>query len=308
MSQGDTIRFDDQVVIITGAGGGLGRAYAHLLADRGAKVVVNDPGSDVHGSGQNRGPADEVVKEICELGGEATANYDSVTTVKGGAAIVAAALNRFGRLDGLIHNAGILRDKSFLKLCSEDLEAVLDVHLRGAFFVTQPAFRIMKEQRYGRIVFTTSASGLFGNFGQSNYGAAKTSLLGLMRVLSVEGASHGIHVNCVAPSARTRMTKELLGPLSDQLDPRHVAPLMAYLCCRQCNFTSEVFSAGGGRFARVFLGLTDGWYNRDGVCSIEELAERMEVVMDTDNFSVPHTGMDELQIMLDTFGVSQQGE
>lgn len=299
-----SISFENQVVVITGAGGGLGRSYAHLLATRGANVVVNDPGADVHGSGEDPSPADNVVAEIKQAGGQAVANYNSVANPAGGAAIVATAMEHYGRIDALIHNAGILRDKSFAKLTSEDIDLVLDVHLKGAFFVGQPAFKIMKEQGYGRMVFTTSASGLFGNFGQANYGAAKTGLIGLMRVLTAEGASHGIHVNCVAPSARTRMTEELLGNLSEQLDPNHVAPLVAYLCSSQCELTSEVFSAGGGRFARVFLGLTPGWYSGGEVCSIEQLAESMDDIMATEDFSIPRTGMDELEIMLATFGVS----
>ncbi len=297
--------FDDQVIVVTGAGGGLGRGYAHLLAARGGKVVVNDPGADVHGSGKDPGPADNVVAEITAAGGQAVANYDSVTTAAGGQSIVDTAIEHYGRVDALVHNAGILRDKSFPKLSVEDIDQVLDVHLKGAFFVGQPAFRLMKEQGYGRLVFTTSSSGLFGTFGQANYGAAKTGLIGLMRVLNAEGASRGIHINCVAPSARTRMTEELLGELSEQLDPAHVAPLVAYLCSKQCDLTGEVFSAGGGRFARVFLGLTPGWYSGGEVCSIEQLAESMAEVMATDDFTIPRTGLDELEIMLKTLGLKQ---
>jgi len=308
MSTHDNIRFDDQVVIVTGAGGGLGRSYARLLATRGARVVINDPGADVHGTGKDPGPADGVVAEIRAAGGEAVANYDSVANAAGGEAIVATAMEQYGRIDALIHNAGILRDKSFPKLSAEDIQVVLDVHLKGAFFVGQPAFKRMKEQRYGRMVFTTSASGVFGNFGQANYGAAKTGLLGLMRVLTVEGASHGIKINCVAPSAHTRMTEQLLGDLSEKLHPDHVAPLVAYLCSRHCDITSEIFSAGGGRFARVFLGLTPGWYSGGDVCSIEQLAESMDDILVTDNFTVPRTGMDELEIMLATFGVSLESK
>ena len=202
MTEGD-IRFDGQCVVITGAGGGLGRAYAHLLAARGASVVVNDPGGDVHGSGDNRNAADSVVEEIRDAGGEAVAEYSSVATPDGGLAIVETALDAYGRVDALIHNAGILRDRSFLNLTDEDIGAVIDVHLKGAFYVGQPAFAWMKEAGYGRIVLTSSGSGLFGNFGQANYGAAKTGVLGLMRVLSDEGERYGIRVNTVAPSART---------------------------------------------------------------------------------------------------------
>jgi len=301
MNNRGTIRFDNQVVVVTGAGGGLGRAYVHLLGARGASVVVNDLGVNVHGVGDGQGPADKVVSEIKAAGGKAVASYDSVATTQGGKAIVSTALQAFGRLDALVHNAGFLRDKSFLKLTPEDVEDVFDVHLKAAFLVGQPAFGVMKEQGYGRIVFTSSASGLFGNFGQANYGAAKTGLLGLMRVLSIEGARYGIHVNCLAPTARTRMTEELFGPLSDLLDPAHVAPLIAYLCSSQCDFTSEVFSVGGGRFARVFLGLAPGWYGGRDPVSPEELAANMGTIMDTDGFHLPKTGMDEAEIMLETF-------
>lgn len=299
MTNNDSIRFDDQVVIITGAGAGLGRAYAHLLASRGASVVVNDLGGDVHGLGGGQGPADTVVSEIEAAGGKAVASYDSVATPEGGQAIVSTALQTFGRLDALVHNAGILRDKSFLKLTPDDIRDVIEVHMKGAFWVGQPAFAVMKEQGYGRMVFTTSASGLFGNFGQANYGAAKTGLLGLMRVLSIEGERYGIHVNCVAPSARTRMTEDLLGPLADLLDPAHIAPLIAYLCSRQCEFTSEIISAGGGRFARVFLGLAPGWYGGRDPVSPEELAARMETIFDTSGFTLPKTGMDEVEVILE---------
>jgi len=299
MNNSDAIRFDDQVVVISGAGVGLGRAYAQLLAARGASVVVNDLGGDVHGLGDGHGPADTVVSEIEAAGGRAVASYDSVATPEGGKAIVATALQAFGRLDVLVHNAGILRDKSFLKLTPEDIQDVIDVHMKAAFWVGQPAFAAMKEQGYGRIVFTTSASGLFGNFGQANYGAAKTGLLGLMRVLSIEGARYDIRVNCVAPSARTRMTEGILGPLADRLDPAQVAPLIAFLCSRQCDFTSEIFSAGGGRFARVFLGLTQGWYGGQDPVSPEDLATRMDAIFDTSGFTLPKTGLDEVEVILE---------
>lgn len=297
------IRFDGQAVIVTGAGGGLGREHALLLAARGASVVVNDLGGNVHGAGAGHAPADQVVAEIRAAGGKAVANYDSVATPEGGKAIVASAIEAFGRLDALVHNAGILRDKSILKLEPGDIEDVLDVHLKGAFWLCQPAFAVMKEQAYGRIVLTSSASGLFGNFGQSNYGAAKTGLVGLMRVLSIEGARYGIQVNCVSPAARTRMTEELLGPLAEHLSPAHVAPLVAYLCSRDCDFTSEIITAGGGRFARVFLGLAPGWYGGAEAVSIEELAGHMDQIFDPAGFTIPKTSLDEAQILLDILGV-----
>ncbi len=297
------IRFDGQVVVVTGAGGGLGREHALLLAKRGASVVVNDLGGNVHGAGAGHAPADQVVAEITAAGGKAVANYDSVATPEGGKAIVASAVEAFGRLDALVHNAGILRDKSILKLEQADIEDVLDVHLKGAFWLCQPAFAVMKEQGYGRIVLTSSASGLFGNFGQSNYGAAKTGLVGLMRVLSIEGARYGIQVNCVSPAARTRMTEELLGPLAEHLAPAHVAPLVAFLCSRDCDFTSEIITAGGGRFARVFLGLAPGWYGGAEPVSPEEVAGHMEQILDPAGFTVPRTSLDEAQILLDILGV-----
>ena len=306
MNDNEVIRFDDQVVVITGAGGGLGRAYAHLLAARGARVVVNDAGPAVDGAGVDREPADAVVAEIRESGGEAVANYDSVASEQGGAAVVAAAIEHYGRLDGLIHNAGILRDRSFVKMRAEDVDPVLDVHLKAAFFVGRPAYEQMKAQQYGRIVLTTSASGLFGTFGQSNYGAAKAGLFGLMRVLNTESAGKDIRVNCIAPSARTRMTEELLGPLSEQLDPKHVAPLVAYLCSRQCDFGGEVFSAGGGRYARIFVGLTSGWYSGGELASVENVAARMDRIMATERYTIPASGMDELRIMLETFGLEME--
>jgi NAD(P)-dependent dehydrogenase (short-subunit alcohol dehydrogenase family) len=199
------IRYDDRVAVITGAGGGLGKTYALMLGARGAKVVVNDLGGSADGTGGGSSMADEVVKEISEAGGTAVANYDSVATPEGGEAIIQTALENFGKCDIVINNAGILRDKSFTKLEPENLEIVLDVHLKGAFYVTQPAFRAMKENNYGRIVMASSGAGIFGNFGQSNYGAAKMGLVGLSNVLAVEGAKSNIKCNTIAPIARTRL-------------------------------------------------------------------------------------------------------
>src|SRR4030095_5843529 len=204
------IRFDGRVAVITGAGGGLGKTYALELARRGASVVVNDLGGSSDGRGGSSSMADATVKEIMEAGGKAVANYDSVATPEGGKAIVQTALDNFGKVDILVNNAGILRDKSFLKLEPQDLEAILDVHLKGAFFVTLPAFAAMKENIYDRIVIASSGAGIFGNFGQSNYGAAKMGLVGLMNVLAVEGAKNNIKVNTIAPIAKTRLTEQLL--------------------------------------------------------------------------------------------------
>jgi NAD(P)-dependent dehydrogenase (short-subunit alcohol dehydrogenase family) len=252
------LRFDDRVAIITGAGGALGRSHALELAGRGAKVVVNDVGGSVHGEGEAKSAAQQVVDEITALGGEAIANFASVTTPAGGEAIIASALEAFGRVDILINNAGILRDRAFHNMGTEDMDAVLDVHLRGAMFVTQPAFKLMREQRFGRIVNTTSASGLFGNFGQANYGAAKAGLLGLTRVLAHEGSRVNILVNAIAPLARTRMTTGLLGDLEAHLDPQSVSAVVAYLAHESCAVNGHVYSVAGGRVARIFIAESPG--------------------------------------------------
>ncbi|MEE9532921.1 MAG: SDR family NAD(P)-dependent oxidoreductase, partial [Acidimicrobiia bacterium] len=224
------VDFKDRVAVITGAGGGLGREHALLLAGLGAAVVVNDLGGSVDGTGAASSAADAVVAEIVAAGGAAVAEYSSVATPDGGAAIVQKALDEFGRLDVVINNAGILRDKSFSKMEVADAQAVLDVHLTGAFNVSLPAFRVMKENSYGRFVFTSSASGLFGNFGQANYGAAKAGLVGLSNVLAIEGQKYNILSNAIAPIAFTRMTEELLGPFADSTAPELVTPMVVYLC------------------------------------------------------------------------------
>jgi len=294
------IRFDGRVAVITGAGGGLGKSYALELAKRGASVVVNDLGGATDGTGQGTSMADTTVKEIVESGGEAVANYDSVATPEGGRAIVQTALDRFGKIDILVNNAGILRDKSFLKLEPQDLEAVLDVHLKGAFFVTQPAFASMKENSYGRIVMTSSASGIFGNFGQSNYGAAKMGLVGLMNVLAIEGAKYDIKVNAIGPVAATRMTEQILGPLLEAVEPALVTPLVAYLCSEQCPLSHEIFDVGGGRYARVFVGMTDGWTAPKGSNpSADDILEHIDVIRDPQNYTVPGSVGDQLKTLME---------
>jgi NAD(P)-dependent dehydrogenase (short-subunit alcohol dehydrogenase family) len=252
------LRFDGRVAIITGAGGGLGRAHALELARRGAQVLVNDLGGALDGSGSSVSAAQLVVDEITAFGGTAAPNHDSVATWGGGQAIVQAAMDAFGRVDVLVNNAGILRDKAFHKMDDAMIDAVIDVHLKGAFFVSQPAFRLMRAQGYGRIINTSSASGLFGNFGQANYGAAKAGLAGLTRVLALEGAGHGIRVNAIAPIASTRMTQDALGDLVDKLSPESVSPLVAYLAHEQCSVNGSVYSVAGGRIARIFVAETQG--------------------------------------------------
>jgi NAD(P)-dependent dehydrogenase (short-subunit alcohol dehydrogenase family) len=294
------IRFDGRVAVITGAGGGLGKTYAVEFAKRGACVVVNDLGGKTDGTGASTSMADTTVKEIIEAGGKAVANYDSVSTPEGGKAIVQSALDNFGRLDVLVNNAGILRDKSFLKLEPKDLDAVLDVHLKGAFFVTQPAFAAMKENNYGRIVMAASGAGIFGNFGQSNYGAAKMGLVGLMNVLAVEGAKYNIKVNTIAPIAKTRLTEQLLGGLADALDPKYVTPLVTYLSSERCELTHEIFDVGGGRYARIFVGMAKGWVAPKGrQPSAEDILDHIDVIRNTDGYTIPTSIADETRAIVD---------
>lgn len=292
------IRYDGRVAVITGAGGGLGKTYALEMARRGAKVVVNDLGGKADGTGAGHNMADQVVEEIKQAGGEAVANYDSVSTPEGGEGIIQSALSAFGRVDVVVNNAGILRDKTFLKLTPDELGIVLDVHLKGAFYVSQPAFRAMKEKGYGRFIFTSSAAGILGNFGQTNYGAAKMGLVGLMNVLSVEGAKYNIKCNAIAPTARTRMTEELLGPLAPLLDPETVTPLVVYLGSEACELTHEIFSVGGGRFARMFIGLTPGWVADGGQkVSAEDVQDHIEQIRNPEGYTIPANITDELRIL-----------
>ena len=252
------LSLDGRVAIITGAGGGLGRSHALSLAARGAKILVNDFGGAVDGSGASASAAQRVVDEINDLGGVAAPNHDSVASAEGGQAIVQAALDAFGRVDVLINNAGILRDKAFHKMDATMIDAVIDVHLKGALYVSQPVFALMRAQGYGRIVNTSSASGLFGNFGQANYGAAKAGLLGLTRVLALEGAVHNVKVNAIAPIASTRMTEGILGELSSEVSPGSVSPMVTYLASEECAVSGNVYSVAGGRIARIFVAESNG--------------------------------------------------
>ena len=249
----DEIRFDGKVAIITGAGGGLGRVYARDLAARGAKVVVNDLGAARDGTGEGSAtPAQKVVDEIVAEGGEAIANYDNVATPEGGESIVKAATDHFGTVDILINNAGILRDKSFLKMDPENWQAVIDVHLNGAYHVTRPAFTVMREKGYGRIIMTTSAAGLYGNFGQTNYSAAKMGLIGMMNTLTLEGRKYNIKVNTIAPLAASRLTEDILPPdLFEKLKPEYVSPIVLYLCSDRCDASGNIYNAGMGVFNRA---------------------------------------------------------
>jgi NAD(P)-dependent dehydrogenase (short-subunit alcohol dehydrogenase family) len=290
------IDFQDRVAVITGAGGGLGRSHALLLASRGAAVVVNDLGGSVSGEGADVTAADQVVAEIEAAGGEAVAEHSSVADPDGAAAIVQKAIDEYGRVDILVNNAGILRDRSFANMTVAEIETVLDVHLRGGFFVTKAAFPVMKEQAYGRIIMTSSASGIIGNFGQTNYGAAKMGLVGLMNVLKIEGAKYDIKVNTIAPIARTRMTTELLEETAEYFDPESVSPVVAYFASEACEFTGEIWSVGGGQVSRFFIGLTDGYFKHpmnEGRLTLEDVEENLREIRAEDEYMVPFSSRDE---------------
>ncbi len=290
------IDFRDRVAVVTGAGGGLGRAHALLLAGRGAAVVVNDLGGDLHGEGAGNSMADAVVSEIRAAGGAAVADYSSVADSEAGESLLQKAIDEFGRLDILVNNAGILRDRTFVNLEWNDIEAVLDVHLRGAFHVTRPAFAHMKENGYGRIVMTSSASGILGNFGQSNYGAAKMGLIGLMNVLKLEGSKSGVKVNAIAPIALTRMTEDVFGEFMAAFDPEAVSPVVAYFASEECSVSGEIWSVGGGQVSRFFVALAHGYFKhpgRDGRLTIEDIVDNLEDIRSEDGYIVPYSSQDE---------------
>jgi len=289
------IRFDGRVAIVTGSGGGLGKCHALEFAKRGASVVVNDLGGAVDGSGSGSSAADLVVKEIEAAGGTAVANYDSVSTQEGGEGIVKTALDNFGKVDICVNNAGILRDRSFAKMSKDEMEAVLQVHLRGAFFVSQPAFRAMKENNYGRFIFTASAAGVFGNFGQANYGAAKMGLVGLSNVLAQEGVKANIKSNVIAPIAATRMTEGIMDNLGLKLDPEYVTAMVAYLASEQCELTHEIFSVGAGRFARVFVGLCPGWADTTSeTLNADDVAANIDQIRNPEGYVIPGSAAEEM--------------
>jgi NAD(P)-dependent dehydrogenase (short-subunit alcohol dehydrogenase family) len=278
------IRFDERVAVVTGAGEGLGRTYAIELARRGASVVVNDYGVPRDGTGEGaRDAADRVVEEIRRMGGTAVPQYDSVATADGGEAIMNAALDAFGRVDVLINNAGIIRDRSFVKMAPENWGAVLDVHLDGAFFVTKPAFCHMVERGYGRIIFTTSVAGLYGNFGQSNYGTAKVGIIGLMNSLKLEGAPRGITVHTIAPLAATRMNADVIPPgQAEKMDPRAVAAMVLYLASEECRLTGTIINASSGAYNRaaILTGKGLNIENCSGTHLLEAIAAAWERIND----------------------------
>ncbi len=284
------IRYDNRVAIITGAGMSIGRMYAMELAARGAKVVVNDLGVTRDGSGSDQSAADKVVEEIRAAGGEAVANYDSVATMKGGENLVKTAVDAFGKVDILVNNAGILRDKSFLKMSEEDWDAVMAVHLKGAFCVTQPAVKIMKDNNYGRIVFTSSVSGLYGNFGQTNYGAAKLGVVGVMNSLKLETAKYDIKINSIAPNAWSRMTADIFPPEFEQkLDPQFNAPMVLYLCSQENQASGMTFAMGGGWYGRSSIVSGKGVCLGDGKrnIAVEEIRDNFDGISSLDE-AKPH--------------------
>jgi NAD(P)-dependent dehydrogenase (short-subunit alcohol dehydrogenase family) len=273
------LRFDDRVAVITGAGRGLGRSYAELLAAKGAKVVVNDLGGSLKGEGIDPGPAQEVVDAIKRSGGEAVACTESVATPEGGKAIIQAALDRYGRIDILIHNAGNVRYGSLKEISYEDFNAVLDVHLKGAFHVVRPAFPIMCEAGYGRIVLTSSIGGLYGNHRVVNYGMSKAGMIGLNNVAALEGAAEGVKCNIIVPGAVTRMAEGLDISQYPPMQPELVAPAVGWLAHESCSVTGEMIIAMAGRIARAFIGETPGVYQPSW--TIEEVGEAIEAIRDT---------------------------
>ncbi|GAA1864186.1 SDR family oxidoreductase [Pseudonocardia ailaonensis] len=293
------LRFDGRVAVVTGAGGGLGRAHALELARRGASVVVNDIGASLSGEeGGGDGPAAQVVTEIEAAGGSAVADTNSVATVAGGEALIATAVEAFGRIDIVVNNAGILRDKTFHNTTPADIDPVIDVHLKGGFHVTRPAWRHFREQGYGRVVVTSSSAGFFGNFGQASYGSAKLGLVGLIKVLAQEGKKYNITANAIGPVALTRMTEAFDNPLNPHLGPENVAPVVAFLAHDSCDLTGEILSAGGGRVARVFLGVTRGYLaEKDAGLSAESVRDHLAQIMDDKDFVVPRNSTEEIQVL-----------
>ncbi|QFZ84259.1 SDR family NAD(P)-dependent oxidoreductase [Variovorax paradoxus] len=289
-SNSTSIDFQGRVAIVTGAGGGLGRQHALALAARGAKVVVNDLGGARDGSGGSVGAAQAVVDEIKAAGGEAIANGASVTDFEAVQAMVQQAVDAWGRVDILINNAGILRDKSFAKMELDDFKLVVDVHLMGAVNCTKAVWALMNEQKYGRIVMTTSSSGLYGNFGQSNYGAAKLALVGLMQTLSIEGAKNDIRVNCLAPTAATRMTEDLFPKeMLEAFRPEAVVPAMLVLAAQDAP-NRTILCAGAGTFEAAHITLTQGAWLGIAADTPEQLAARLSEVTAREGEAVPQSG------------------
>ncbi len=311
----DKIDFTGRVVVVTGAGGGLGREYCLALAARGAAVIVNDLGGSTTGEGGSKEYADRVADEIRAAGGKAVANYDSVATAVGGEAIIRAATDNFGRVDVVISNAGNQRNARFGEFTESDIDAVYSVHVKGAFFVTQPAYRAMVRQGYGRIILVSSQSGIFGNPIRSNYGAAKTAMIGLMNVIAQE-APAGVVVNCLFPNATggrlggkpgdVRPDAEFLAAAATKvphyiegMHPSFVASLATYLASDRCTTSQNMYSVLGGKYSRIFAGLTEGWYHPGATApSAEEIAGHIPQIDDRSRYDVPRSGLDEMDTVI----------
>ena len=301
------LRFDDRVAVVTGAGRGLGRQYALLLAERGARVVVNDLGGSVTGDGAGGNPANDTAQEIGDKGGDAIADTNSVATPDGGQAIIDTALDTWGRIDILVNNAGTVSDADFDDMTEKLLSPLVDVHLKGAFFTTRPAWKAMRQQNFGRIVNTSSAAGILGAPRMTNYGAAKTAIIGLTRVLAAEAAGLDIKVNAIVPVAATRMldysmgsaaavdnpeAEELMRPFLDRLDPALVAPVVAYLAHADCPVSGEIYTVGGGQVSRFFIGRTKGYYNPS--LTVEDVGAHFEQIRDPAEHTIPAGPADEM--------------
>lgn len=292
-----TMKFDGRVAIITGSGAGLGRAHALLLASRGASVVVNDLGVD---AATGKSLAQGVVDEIIAAGGSAVADMNSVATAEGGEAMVQLALDTFGSIDIVVNNAGIVRDRSFPKMTPDLIDPVIAVHLNGAFNVTIPAYRYMKEKNYGRIISTTSAAGLFGNFGQTNYGAAKMGLVGMTRVLALESRKYNIKANVIAPIAATMMSAGILSEEWERrLKPELVSPIVAYLAHEECEVSGEIFSVAAGRVAKIFIGEGPGIYDPD--LTLEKVRDSWPAIISEEGYAVPMCAEEERMLLEDAF-------
>lgn len=311
------IDFTDQVAIVTGAGRGLGRLYALDLARRGASVVVNDLGGTMHGVGSDPSVADDVVAEILNAGGAAVASHHSVDSPEGGEAIVATAVESFGRVDVVVSNAGIFNSIPFEHLSPSEWRRMLQVHLDGGFYLSQPAYRVMAKQKYGRFVFISSSAGNFGQPMEAHYAAAKTGLVGLSNVIAIEGSAHGILSNTVLPTGFSRMVTETVGDekfLAESgfmraIRPELVVPLVTFLASRACDVTHRNYSACAGRYARVFVGLGNGWIaDSDGDTTADDILAHLDDVSATDGFIVPDTIVDEVLDVCDRLGIRAMPE
>jgi NAD(P)-dependent dehydrogenase (short-subunit alcohol dehydrogenase family) len=307
------IDFTDQVAIVTGAGRGLGRLYAIELARRGASVVVNDLGGTMHGQGADAGIADGVVDEILRAGGAAVASHDSVDSPEGAEAIVRAAIDHFGRLDAVVSNAGIFNSVPFEELSTSDWRRMLSVHLDGGFYLGQNAFRVMKSQGYGRFVFIASSAGMFGQPLEAHYSAAKAGLFGLTNTIAIEGAQHGILANTVLPFGYSRMVTDTVGDpeflkqsgFFQAIQPELVVPIVIFLASRDCELSHQNYSAGAGRFARVFVGLAEGWLADPGSQpTAEDIASNLIAVSATQPFTIPMSIEEEVMAICERVGVT----